>query len=537
MKKHKYFLMLSICLLAIFNINKTNIFASISDDFKFVIDTIGIPEYNVYNEQINEQIYYKYNTFVYSDPISISLTVPNQRFKAVDDLGKWVNDNKIQGEYNILGRDYNGALVYNVYFPVDAVSETTPDKWDYVNIPGAYDSWNDTSKYKYIEQLEYMKNSKLLFDNINFEKNISNQYDLIKYNITASDIGLGKVLLGNCATWKTMGIVTVKRKNNKNMLRDATLAVEPMEASAKIESNLYVNTDVEINEYQDEIQIPIEFGAQVVDMKNYANVKHIKNITSKLYVNDREFSTISGSKTVKVDKNNIITVSRNDNTLSNYTINLKVKSYLYTEFNVDGLLQDTIEKTINIKIIPKKINPILNISIGNLKKYDSKMVVSPLVQTNITQDATSAGFAESGKHLAVKLELLPNIDKEAVTFSSYLNDIKISNSVILLNNSSAILDIFIPENFVPTLKTWATLRNANKNYFNIDFKQIGIRQSQPNVLRITTDEKLDKDMWSNIRFDNIDNYKENINYIFNNQVINKNNINQEIAIEEWANEK
>ena len=33
---------------------------SISDDFKYVINTIGIPEYNVYNQQINEEVYYTY---------------------------------------------------------------------------------------------------------------------------------------------------------------------------------------------------------------------------------------------------------------------------------------------------------------------------------------------------------------------------------------------------------------------------------------------------------------------------------------------
>ena len=147
----------------------------ISNDFKFVIDTIGIPRYNVLGEEINEEVYYTYNVFSYSSPIKISNTI--QRFKEVKGNGKWTKNGGaykgagIQGEYDILGRDYSGNYIYNVYFPVDAIPETTPDKWNYITVSGASSSWGDSNKYKYKEQLEYMKNSKLMFDSINYSNN------------------------------------------------------------------------------------------------------------------------------------------------------------------------------------------------------------------------------------------------------------------------------------------------------------------------------------------------------------------------------
>lgn len=539
MKKYRYILIAFTCFLIM--LSKNTVFANISDNFKFVIDTIGIPRYNVYGEEINEDIYYTYNTFVYSSPKEVSATTNLQRFKQVENFGKWTQDNGkysgtgIRGEYNILGRNYSGALVYNVRFPVDSVPETTPDRWVYTDIPGAYESWQDTSKYKYIEQLDYMKNSKLLFDRIDLKTNTCNSYDLIPYNIVANQIGLSKVMLNNCATWKTMGTVTVKRKNNRGDIRDATLAVSPMEASADIRSNLNVMSSYTIDQKQDQIQIPIEFSAQVINLENYANVKHIKNITATLYINDKKQAEVSGSKTVNVDKNILFTVSRNDNPQSNYSIKVKVISYLYTEFNVDGLMQNIVEKTININVEPKKINPIVNISIGNLKKDNiNNLVVSPLVQTNITDLSNSSGLIEAGKHIALKVCLDKDIQDQ--NFYCFLNQKKIDLKLIAKSRTNAVFDILIPMDIEPTLESWTSLRKKYGNYFSVNFDDIGKRKDKPNILKITTDKDLDDDYFSLIEFDSIDNYTENMNYIFNNGVTNKNMLESDTSVEEWLNE-
>ena len=358
--------------LIIYIIFKSSVNATISDNFKFVIDTIGIPQFNVYNEEINENIYYSYNVFVYSNPIKIQSQTNLQRFKQVDNQGRWTLDGSnyqgsgVRGEYDILGRSYSGSLIYNVYFPVDAMPETLPERWNFVEIPDAINSWNDSNKYKYIEQLDYMKNVKLLFDKLNYEDSTSDPYNLIEYNISANSIGLDKVMLNTCSTWKTMGVVSINRKNNLGQVRYATLVAPPMEASADIKSNLIVDDNFEIGENEDNILIPINFYAQLINLKNYANVKHVKQISSTLYINDKQISTISGSKTVKVDKDIIYTVSRENNFQDNYPLKIKVISYLYTEFNVDGLMKNELEKTIYIDIKPKNVRKVENISIANL---------------------------------------------------------------------------------------------------------------------------------------------------------------------------
>ncbi len=156
----------------------------ISDDFKFMIDTVGIPEYNVLGEAINEQIYNVYNIIVYSDPIKIMEKTNRQRFKNVEKDGKWTeNGTNLKGEYYILGTSYSGDLVTNVYFPVDFVAETTPDNWNFLYNEKALKSWNNVNNYKVIEQLEYMKNSNIHFDEIDYNNGTCNSYNLIEYDI------------------------------------------------------------------------------------------------------------------------------------------------------------------------------------------------------------------------------------------------------------------------------------------------------------------------------------------------------------------
>ena len=142
----------------------------ITDNFKFIIDTIGIPRYNVYGQEINEEIYKAYNIFSYGWPEELGSNV-GQRWKN-SKYGFWskgqgaYNGSGIRGEYNLLGRGYNGNIINNYHFPVDALPETTPEYWSYYSNPGAKESWSDTNKYKYVEQLEFMKNTKLLFCDI-----------------------------------------------------------------------------------------------------------------------------------------------------------------------------------------------------------------------------------------------------------------------------------------------------------------------------------------------------------------------------------
>ena len=52
---------------------------ALSENFLFVIDTVGIPRYNAYGKEISEEVYKAYNIFSYSEPQKV--TVSNQRWK------------------------------------------------------------------------------------------------------------------------------------------------------------------------------------------------------------------------------------------------------------------------------------------------------------------------------------------------------------------------------------------------------------------------------------------------------------------------
>lgn len=530
MKKVYKLQMFIILLLLVIIIFKSSCLGAISEKFKFVIDTIGIPRYNIYGEEINENIYYTYNVFSYSTPENMFSITTNQRFKAVLDKGKYYS-NGVRGEYYLLGRGYNGNLIANVYFPVDGTPETTPDKWNYTFMKGALESWHDTSKYKYIEQLNYTKNSNLLFDTIDYSSNTCNSYDLIEYNITPQKIGLDKVMLNTCPTWKTYGVVTINRINNKGNIRYATLAIKPMAANANVKSNFKFSGDTFMSKVQDNIALKINFGASAINLTDYAKEKQIKSISSTLYINDKKISTVSGSKTVSVDKNIYYAVSRNMfSTPGKHILHVKVVSYLYTDFSVDGLMEDILEKDIEITVDEKLIVPLSSKDVYIQKKEDNKLVVSPLVQTNITKNASSYGFVEKGRDVAIKLNLNhDNINLENIQV--YIENNKADFTLLGKNEKFYLLGININTENNITLMTWDYLRNKLQNYFNIDFKMIGNRVKEPCKIEIFYDV-LEKNFSDVILIDLVDDYTKNINYIFENGIINKDEIKKVYSIEE-----
>lgn len=509
---------------------------AISDDFKFVIDTIGIPEFNVYNQSINEDIYYTYNVFTYSNPISIQQSTTRQRFKAVPNFGKWTegggpfNGNGKRGEYYILGTGYSGNYIDNVYFPVDTVPETTPDKWNYITITDAISSWNNTNNYKYIDQLQYMKTTPMLFDELDIPNNISNSYNLISYGISANSIGLDKIKLNTSSTWKTIGILTARRLSSEGKIREAIFATNPMAANANIVSKINIDENLIL---ENEDKVTIGFGSEVKNLNQYAKPEHIKEICSIIYINGQEYSRISGSKTVKLDKNIIFTVPKEyiENKPNTYTLNIKVLSYLYTEFSVDGLIKNTIEKNVNITIPYNTVVPIENLDLKILKKQNNTLVVSPLVQTDITNSADSIGIIESGRYLALKIKLKNSLNEQK-NFKIYINNKSVESELIKKDSHNYIYRILLNDNIINTLKSWKYLRDIKNNYFNIDFNEIGNRISQPNNLKIEYEDEYNF-INNEIKFDTIDNYNYNIGYTFSDNVINKNAIQTMESLDEW----
>ena len=497
----------------------------ITDDFEFVIDTIGIPRYNVLGDEINEEVYYTYNVFSYSNPVVMSNRTSKQRFKTVDYKGKWTQNGGsykgygTRGEYDILGVDYSGNYIYNVYFPVDAIPETTPNNWKYININGALNSWNDKSKYKYNEQLEYMKNSNLLFDTINYSNNTIDPYNLIEYNISANRIGFDKVVLNTVATWKTYGVVSVNRINNKGEIRYATLAVKPMAADANVSSYINTKDKIFLDENSDEVDLKIDFGANAINLNNYARKEHIKELYSELYINGKKVTSIIDSKTDSVRKSYIYKISRNDFKPGTYTLSLSNNSHLYTEFYVDGLMRDKKYKNITIQISPKKVVPIKKVDVKVLEKDNNSYYVRDFIKTKYTEEKLSLGIIEKEKHIAINIKK-GNTALEKEKLKIYLDNINVDYNIIKETNENMILDIKMPDDIKESILGWETYRNNEGNYFDIDFEKIGNRISECNKLKIKYILN-EKEYENIILIDTIDSFKYNINYIFENDLIRK----------------
>ncbi len=526
---NKFIIKLVILITCIFNLK--SVIYGISDNFKFVIDTIGIPRYNVYSEELNEEIYTTYNIFAYSNPQGL-LWHNQQRFKGVSDFGKWTRYNGSyrgfgeRGEYYLLGSSYSGSVISNVYFPADFLPETTPDKWVYIFTNGAYESWLDKTKYKYEEQLEYMKSADLLFDEIDYNLGTINSYNLVSYNISVNKIGIDKMTLNTASTWKTNGIVTARRINNESKIRNAIFTTAPMSANADVLSKVTVDNKFVMNLNEDKITIPITISGEAINLNNYAKAKHIKEIVSILYINNKEIARVSGSKIVKVDKQIMFTISREDYKIPNtYPIDIKVKSYLYTEFSIDGLMQHEIQKRINVQVLEKEVIPISNVKIAVLEKDKNNLVVRPLVQTYITKNESSEGIIEAGKYLAVKLD--KNINE--LNFDCYINNNKVSYEKIYSNSNYDVIKIRIDEKLNNTIKSWNYLRDETQNYFDINFSKIGERILNANVLKITCNNSYN----INLKFDSIDKYSNNMNYTFDNNVLNSYEVKIYKSLEDW----
>lgn len=504
---------------------------AISEDFKFVIDTIGIPRYNTYKEEINEEGYYTYNIFSYGQPKNIT---KEQRWKN-SKYGMWTKNggsykNKgTRGEYYVLGTSYSGALIYNYYFPMDVIPSTTPDKWTFYTYPGASDSWKDKTKYKYTEQLDHMKNSKLMFNDISSRDKADNPKYIKEYNITALQIGLSKARLDTAATWKTNGMISTRRKIN-GIIYSQVYLVKPMSANAKVNSTLDVADNYILKEDEEELVIPIKYSTNVINMTGYAKKEHIKEIKSSLYIDGKNIDEISGSKITSVGNEYMLVITRdNYPPNNNYNINITVDGYMYTEFSVDGLMRSKVSKNISVKVEPKRIIPVKNKELKILDKNKNKWVVRPLAQNYYTSN--TQGFTEAGKSLAVKLDL--NVAKENIKFIEILlDDKKIDKYNILESKEDLVLSLKIPEEIETTLYGIKSLRQLEGSYFDTSSLDICKRKQEPHILKIKF-KYLDKDYVEEFEFDTLDNVLSNVNSTIKTSV--NYSMEDETTLEDWIN--
>ena len=485
-----------------------------SSEFKCNINELGVPEYNVKNMQLNEDIYLKYNIFVYGKPENVNSS--EQRWKNLSNGNMTKNGKK--GEYAVLGYDYASNLIYNYYFPLDRVTSTPVEKWQFLIIPGADKSWNEAYKYYTEEQVDYMKRSRWWFQNIKDGKN--DPYDQIRYNLNAIKVGLNKCRLETPATWKTKGSIFTKRRTESGGVGWANFAIEPMSADAKVKSNISFKKEYTLDELSDQVAIPIKYGAVLDNLSEYAKAKHVKGFTSELFIDGKKATSVSGSKITSVGSEYILVISRNQIPQNkDYKIKINVFSFVKTEFLADGLLQDNIEVTLTINVEPKKVIPIEESVIKILSKDKNNWVVSPLAQNLNIVKSNSSGITEAGRCLMLRCKL--NCNKEDIqNIAVNIDGVKVSDTKVLNSITKDLLVSFtVPNDTSPTVYGWKSLRDKTGNFFDINSNEVLTRKTNPHTI-IMKYELHGNVYEEKILFDTIDDYISNMN----NNILSKLNI-------------
>ncbi len=508
---NKKFLLLAILMLIIC----TKTFAYDSG-FIYMLNAIGISETNVNGLKINEEIYNKYKLLVYGSPSIVNNTL--QRWKNTS-YGLWTKENHAwngigsRGEYFILGQDFLGKVVHNEKFPDDYTSGTSPLNWNYRVVKDALESWNNPFLYKYNIQKEYMMTQKL------------SRFG-ITYDLTATNIGLDKVRVQNYATWGNDGSVYTEKPGEGNIYWIATFTVPKMAGNAKLNSilDLPLGNNYVIEPDQDIIEIPIEFGAYVDGLSEYAKAEHIKIIEAELKANGENIGTISGSRKIKITKDGSLIINKNDyKNQKEIKINLECNSFLDTYFENDPLLyaSKSSQIIIQIKGENKKVKiendlespTIYNIKIERVSKNDvvelyttkndkynficSGQVIKITVKTSVDARDVSVDFA--GDTSIMTLDELtkrfeweePKERKEQMRYKSleqlkraykFPKELSLDKKTETSKTFSVIY--VIPYGTKQTLHSWNSLREISRDAFDIDETRLFTKKSDPYKLFI-----------------------------------------------------
>ena len=326
-----------------------------SSGFEYMIQAMNIEKVNVNGLMINEEVYEKYHLLSYGEPSAIKHK--DQRFKSTQS-GNWTmsggawKGTGTRGEYWILGEDYTGKLIHNEIFPDDFQSGTSPLNWNYRIIKDAEESWNDRSKYQYEIQRDYMLHSKL------------SRFG-VTYDLTALDIGLAKARVENYATWGSAGSIYTEKPGQGNIYWVATFSVPPMAGNARLNSILEFpgGKEYTMAKEAERIEIPLQFGAVVEGLSDYARPEHVKTIEAKLSVNHMDSDTVSDSKLLKITKDGNLVVEKADfPDQSKVVLEVSCDSFLATCFPNDPILyaEKTVKIIVNIESEKKNIAPVVN---------------------------------------------------------------------------------------------------------------------------------------------------------------------------------
>lgn len=498
-----------ICL--IFFSNKTYAYSS---GFLYMINAMGINTVNVNGLNVNEDIYEKYNLIVYGSPTSVS---HNQRWKETttgiwNEKGSVAIQNELKGEWWILGQDYTGRPVHNEMFPDDYTSGTSPLFWNYRVVKDAEESWNDTSKFQYEIQREYMLNSKL------------SRFG-VTYDLTALDIGLNKARLENYATWGNAGSIYTEKPGEGNVYWAATFSIPPLAKDAKLISKLELPHGNEYTILKDEevIEIPINFGALIQTNSEYAKAEHIQILESELKINSVTVDIVNDSKTSEIGKEYILTLNKNNyKNQKSVIIEVECNSLMATYFANDLPMYATNKAIIivnlkndeisDVKVKNEKNAPtIYNIEVQRITTNSGKEVLTDLyvskktnqrficagqvikIKVTTSPDATYVRFDFDGYNsiqtldeLTKRFEWIEPKSRGLKTRYSSLEELEYSYMLprpMGLEYESETKKVFsaiyvIPYETTQTLHSWNSLREESKDAFKIDESKLFSRKER-----------------------------------------------------------
>ena len=486
-----------------------------SSGFLYMINAMNIEMNNSNGLPINEEIYERYNLIVYGNPITAN--DPKQRWKSTEN-GNWTkgggawNGAGERGEYWILGQDFSGRSVHNEIFPDDYNSGTSPLEWNYRVITGAEESWSDASKYMYDEQKEYMLSQKL------------SRFG-VTYDLTVADIGLDKVRLENYATWGSAGSVYTEKPGQGNVYWVATFSIPPMAGDARLNSILKLpnGTEYTISKDENEIEIPLSFGACIDGLSEYAKAEHIKVIESELKVNGVTSNAVSASETIRISKNGNLIIKKSDYPgAGKITLNLECNSFASTYFPSDPVMYSNknVVVTINFESesknrVPDKRDPespvIYDITV---KRVTTDKWGNEFLEDLYVNKKTGTPFVCAGQVIRIEVEVSKSADLVTFDFAGS-NSIRTLDSLtkkflwdepnsrgekseywslsmlqraynmpgkLLLEETTGSSKIYsatyvIPYKTTQTLHSWNSLREEKKDAFKIDetklFKRMG----------------------------------------------------------------
>lgn len=516
-------------IISIFGIN--NIYAY-SDNFEYMLNAMQISRTNANGLNINEEIYEQYNLLVYGEPRKVT---ENQRWKNkingkwTKNNGKWKGNGE-RGEYFILGENYAGKKVHNELFPDDMTSNISPLEWNYIEIADAAESWTDITKYQTETQKEYMLNSKLSRNGV-------------EYDLTPKMIGENKTRVENYATWKTMGSIHTKKKNENGVYWVATFNVPPMAAQAKLVSKLEFKqgTKYRILEDEEGINIKITYGAIVENMSGYAKTEDIKNLQSELVIEGKKVDAVSNSKVKSIEKEYVLHLKKekykNQNVIE---IVVSCNSMLETCFLTDMPMYareeeiilvylNNLEESVTIenenrryasgekpkieKIELKRVTSTKNgnekcIDLEIAKKTNEKFICAGQVLYVVVKTKNNVEKVtleiEGNKSITTLDELTkkfeidePNekgIKKRYKSVAALQKIYKMPLNLKLKKDLGGgekeyYIEYVIPYKTAQTLNSWATLREKGKNAFEINEKELFSRIEKPYEIVIKAESK------------------------------------------------